>query len=68
MHGSEEKGAHGGLHEAMIGCGLFAGPAFGAVYIFLVPSTQNSGLPVNALLIAGLCTIGWMGRFRLKSK
>jgi MFS family permease len=67
MHGSEEKGAHGGLHEAMIGSGLFAGPAFGALYIFLVPSTQNSGLPVNALLIVGLCAIGWMGRFRLKS-
>ncbi len=68
MHGSEEKGTHGGLHEAMIGSGLFVGPAFGAIYIFLVPSTQNSGLPVNALLIAGLCAIGWMGRFRLKSK
>ncbi len=68
MHGSTEKGTHGGLHEAMIGSGLFAGPAFGAVYIFLVPSTQNSGLPVNALLIAGLCAIGWMVRFRLKSK
>jgi MFS family permease len=66
MHGSTEKGTHGGLHEAMIGSGLFAGPAFGAVYIFLVPSTQNSGLPVNALLIVGLCAIGWMGRFRLK--
>ncbi|NLD92071.1 MAG: MFS transporter [Fibrobacter sp.] len=68
MHGSEEKGKHGGLHEAMIGCGLFTGPAFGAVCIFLVPSTQNSGLPVSALLITGLCAIGWMGRFRVKSK
>ena len=27
MNVSSERGAHGGLHEAMIGAGLFAGPA-----------------------------------------
>lgn len=67
MHASSEKGANGGLHEAMIGGGLFAGPAFGAVCIYLVPSASaNSGLPVNLLLAAGLISVAWMGRFRIR--
>jgi len=65
MHASDEKGANGGLHEAMIGGGLFVGPAFGAACIYLVPAfSYSSGLPVNALLVAGFISIAWMGRFR----
>jgi len=69
MDASDEKGAHGGLHEAMIGSGLFVGPAFGAACLYLFPSSSNiTGLPVNALLLIGFVSLTWMGRFRFHKK
>jgi MFS family permease len=54
MNVSEKRGAHGGLHEAMIGAGLFLGPACGACSLFLLPSAANAGvMSVGGLLAAG---------------
>jgi predicted MFS family arabinose efflux permease len=54
MNVSDERGTHGGLHEAMIGAGLFLGPACGASFLFLVPGAANAGVwSVGGLLLAG---------------
>lgn len=66
MHASEEKGAHGGLHEAMLGAGLFVGPACGAASLMLFPSLAVATWPVAGLLVAGLAGLAWMGRSRGK--
>lgn len=63
---SEEKGVHSGLHEAMIGIGLFLGPACGAAPLFLFPAAGGgSTLAVSAVLLAGFARIFWLGEFRL---
>ncbi|MCK9196108.1 MAG: hypothetical protein M0P16_03925 [Syntrophales bacterium] len=62
INASEEKGAHGGLHEAILGAGLFVGPACGASYLFLFPSLAGGTWTVTGLLIAGLAGLVWMGR------
>jgi MFS family permease len=55
MDAGDEKGAHGGLHEAAIGLGIFAGPAVGALTLTYLPQHPNSGtIAVSALLTAGL--------------
>jgi predicted MFS family arabinose efflux permease len=55
MDVSETKGVHGGIHEAAIGLGNFAGPALGAASLHFLPNHPNSGaLAVTALLLAGL--------------
>ncbi|SRR5258706_1597975 len=52
---SETKGVHGGIHEAAIGLGNFAGPALGAASLHFLPGSPNSGaLAVTGLLLAGL--------------
>src|SRR5882762_7109421 len=52
---SETKGVHGGIHEAAIGLGNFAGPAMGATFLHFLPAHANSGaLAVTGLLLAGL--------------
>lgn len=51
----ETKGEHGGIHEAVIGLGNFAGPAIGAASLHFIPGHANIGaLAVSGLLIAGL--------------
>jgi len=55
MDTSETKGEHGGIHEAAIGLGNFAGPAMGAASLHFLPNYANSGvLAVSGLLAAGL--------------
>jgi predicted MFS family arabinose efflux permease len=52
---SQAKGEHGGIHEAVIGLGNFAGPALGAAALQFVPRVPNSGaLAVTFLLLCGL--------------
>lgn len=54
MDVGETKGEHGGIHEAAIGLGNFAGPAVGAVSLQLLPQHPHSGaLAVTALLLCG---------------
>ncbi len=51
----ETKGEHGGIHEAAIGLGNFAGPAVGAASLHFLPQFANSGtLAVSGLLLLGL--------------
>ena len=61
---SETKGEHGGIHEAAIGLGNFAGPAVGAVSLQFLPQYANSSaVAVSGLLILGLG--GLLGIWRL---
>jgi len=51
----DTKGEHGGIHEAAIGLGNFAGPAVGAASLYFLPQYANSGaLAVSGLLLLGL--------------
>jgi predicted MFS family arabinose efflux permease len=51
----DTKGEHGGIHEAAIGLGNFAGPAVGAATLHFLPLYTNSGtLAVSGLLLLGL--------------
>ena len=55
MDVGEAKGEHGGLHEAAIGVGSFAGPAVGAASLQFLPYHTNTGaLAVTLLLLLGL--------------
>ena len=55
MDVGENKGEHGGLHEAMIGAGMCLGPAVGALSLYLAPGLPNAGVfTVTALLACGL--------------
>ncbi len=64
MDRSETKGEHGGIHEAAIGLGNFAGPAVGAASLHLFPHYANSGaVAVSLLLVCGLGGLGWIWRF-----
>jgi hypothetical protein len=68
MNASEEKGTHSGLHGAMIGAGLFLGPACGATSLLLFPAAGGaSTLAVSGVLLAGFSGILWLGRFRIKT-
>jgi hypothetical protein len=51
----DTKGEHGGIHEAAIGLGNFAGPAVGAASLYFLPQYANSGAAaVSGLLLLGL--------------
>ena len=51
----DTKGEHGGIHEAAIGLGNFAGPAVGAASLYFIPQYANTGaLAVSGLLLLGL--------------
>ncbi|MBP9900843.1 MAG: hypothetical protein KBH45_05240 [Verrucomicrobia bacterium] len=55
MDAGDTKGVHGGIHEAAIGLGCFAGPAVGAASLSLLPQVANAGAwAVSGLLLCGL--------------
>lgn len=55
MDVGETKGEHGGIHEATIGLGNFAGPALGAAALHFLPQSPQSGaVAVGILLLCGL--------------
>ena len=55
MDVGDTKGVHGGIHEAAIGLGSFAGPAVGAAALYFMPQFANGGaLAVSVLLLGGL--------------
>lgn len=61
MNVSSERGAHGGLHEAMIGAGLFLGPACGACSAIFLPSLASASvMSVGGLLGAGFLALLFM--------
>jgi len=52
---SETKSEHGGIHEAAIGFGNFAGPAVAASSLYFLPQYPNAGVfGVCILLLGGL--------------
>jgi MFS family permease len=57
MNVTENYGSNAGLHEAMIGAGLFIGPAFGAATLYLVPTA----IGIGAWSVGGLLCIGFSG-------
>ncbi|HKI68049.1 MAG TPA: MFS transporter [Verrucomicrobiae bacterium] len=58
MDVGETKGEHGGIHEAAIGLGNFAGPAIGAITLQVLPGFANGGvLAVSGLLSLGLLAL-----------
>jgi predicted MFS family arabinose efflux permease len=53
--GGETQGEHGGIHEALIGIGIFSGPAAGAAVLQFLPATSHAGIwAVGVVLLAGL--------------
>jgi predicted MFS family arabinose efflux permease len=55
MDMSDTKSEHGGIHEAVIGLGNFAGPTVGAASLYFLPQYTNSGaVAVSVLLLCGL--------------
>ena len=54
MDGTEEHGAHGGIHEAFIGCGIFGGPAVSAVAVWSTGSPSSPAWAVGLFLLGGL--------------
>jgi MFS family permease len=64
METTEKKGEHGGIHEAAIGLGNFAGPAIGAASLHYLPTHPNSGaMGVGLMLVAGLFGLLAIRRF-----
>lgn len=66
MDAGDTKGEHGGIHEAAIGLGNFAGPAVGAASLHIFPAmTSNGVIAVSVLLccgLAGLVAIRWKAK------
>ncbi|HLZ19378.1 MAG TPA: MFS transporter, partial [Smithellaceae bacterium] len=68
MNVEENQGANAGLHEAMIGAGLFAGPAIGAAALYLVPAAAGMGAwSVGGLLCLGFSGMLFVNRYRKES-
>ncbi len=68
MNVTENQGSNAGLHEAMIGVGLFIGPAVGAVTLYLVPTAIGIGAwSVGGLLCAGFSGLLYLRHYRIKS-
>jgi len=63
MDASETKGEQGGIHEAAIGLGNFAGPAVGAASLHFLPQHASSGaVAVTLVLLGGLAALGVIWR------
>ena len=67
MNVTENHGSNAGVHEAMIGAGLFVGPAFGAAALYLVPTAIGIGAwSVGGLLCAGFSGLLFVRHYRIK--
>lgn len=65
MNVTENQAANAGLHEAMIGAGLFIGPAFGAATLYFLPGAIGSGVwSVGGLLCAGFSGLVFVRYYR----
>ena len=61
MDAGEAHGDHGGIHEAFIGVGIFAGTAVGASALQFFPQYASAGTwAVSGLLVCGLGGLGWL--------
>jgi predicted MFS family arabinose efflux permease len=57
MDAGDTKGEHGGIHEAAIGSGVFAGSAIGAAGQHLLGGPSSSTWVVSVLLMAGMLAL-----------
>lgn len=65
MDAGDAKGEHGGVHEAAIGAGIFAGPAIGASAAYFLPAYANgSAVAVSLALCGGLAGLLALARRR----
>lgn len=64
MNASQTLSEHGGMHEAALGVGLFAGPAIGASALWLVPGQPHGA--VYAVAVTLFC--GGVVLMKLKPK
>jgi hypothetical protein len=61
--GGDTQGEHGGRHEALIGLGIFGGPAVGTAALQLLPEVSHAGVAaVTVVLLAGLAALLWLWR------
>jgi MFS family permease len=68
MNVTENQGSNAGLHEAMIGVGLFIGPAVGCATLYLFPTAIGIGAwSVGGLLCAGFSGLLFLKNYRIKS-
>jgi len=68
MNVTENQASNAGLHEAMIGAGLFIGPAFGAATLYLAPAASGIGAwSVGGLLCVGFSGLIFVRHYRKKS-
>ena len=68
MNVKENQGSNAGLHEAMIGAGLFIGPAVGAATLYLIPTAIGIGAwSVGGLLCVGFSSLLFLRHYRIKS-
>ena len=63
MNVTENHGSNAGLHEAMIGAGLFIGPAVGCATLYLVPTA----IGIGAWSVGGLLCVGFSGLLFLRN-
>jgi predicted MFS family arabinose efflux permease len=61
---SETKSEHGGIHEAAIGFGNFAGPAVAAGSLYFLPQFASSGVVGVCVLLVG----GLAGLFAMRAR
>ena len=54
MDGSDTKAEHGGVHEALIGLGIFGGPALSTAAIAITGSSAAPAWTVGSVLFAGM--------------
>ena len=65
MNVTENHGSNAGLHEAMIGVGLFIGPAVGCATLYLIPTAISIGAwSVGGLLCAGFSSLVFLRHFK----
>jgi predicted MFS family arabinose efflux permease len=65
MNVTENHGSNAGFHEAMIGVGLFIGPAVGCATLYLVPTAIGIGVwSVGGLLCTGFSSLLFVRYFK----
>ncbi|MBA4392285.1 MAG: hypothetical protein C0407_01915 [Desulfobacca sp.] len=64
MNVSKGRSTNAGIHEAVIGVGLFMGPAIGALALTLSPAAASIG----AWSVGGLLCTGFLGLFLIRKR
>ncbi len=64
MNVSNGRSTNAGIHEAVIGVGLFMGPAIGALTLYLSPAAASIG----AWSVGGLLCTGFIGLFLIRKE